>query len=269
MNTMTMNQLSTPSTTRLAGIAAVTSVAYVLCDLLHEFGHATATLLPLGVRALSISTIGLSTSSSSAVVAAAGPLVNVALSLTLFLAASSALSSAWRYFAWLFGTVNLFNATAYFLYSAVLGSGDWAVVFNALASPSLWRPAVGLAGLGLYAGSIYASLLALRRLVAAGIIAESNVDRYCTSSYWLGGALITAGAVFNPENPWFILTSGAATGLAAMIGLLLLPPLLLRSSSNGGSMQESLRIGWVWVVAGAVAAVVFIGVFGPGVRLAA
>jgi len=60
------------SHTRLSavGIAAVAALAYSLCDLLHELGHMAATLLPLGVKAISISTIGLSTSGSSAVVAA-------------------------------------------------------------------------------------------------------------------------------------------------------------------------------------------------------
>lgn len=88
------------------------------------------------------------------------------------------------------------------------------------------------------------------------------------SSYWVGGLVLTAGAALNPVSPWFILTSGAATGFGAMVGLLLLPSLLRRTRSSTGSANESLRIGSPWIVAGAAAAVVFIGIFGPGLRLA-
>jgi len=269
MNAITTDQLSPQATTNWIGIAAVTCLAYVVPDLLHELAHAAATLLPLGVTAVSISTIGLSSTGSSAVVALAGPLANVVLSVTMALAFASAMSPSWRFFGWLFGTVNLFNATIYPFYSALLGSGDWAVVLNALAQPWLWRPAAGIAGLGLYVASIYLSMTALRRLVAAGIVAEANVDPYCTGAYWIGGALITAGAVFNPISPWFILTSGAAAGFGAMLGLFALPPLLRRRGADAGPTRESLRINWAWTLAGVAAAAIFLGIFGPGLRLAA
>lgn len=229
---------------------------------------AAATLLPLGVKALAISTIGLTSSGSSMVVAATGPLVNLLLSLTLALASASALPSVWRFFGWLFGTVNLFNATVYLLYSSILGTGDWATVFDGMASPSLWRPIVGLLGLAAYAASVYLSLAALRRLCASGVLAAANVERTCMGIYWTGGLVLTAGSVFNPVSPWYILTSGAANGFGAMVGLVLLPPLLRRSRSTLEPMGESLRIGRPWVVAGLLAAVVFVAVFGPGVRLA-
>lgn len=251
-----------------AGIAAIAILAYALCDLAHEIlGHGLATLLPLGVRAVSVSTVGLSTTVSSPIVAAAGPLVNLVLSFVLLLAWSSVASPSWRYFAWLFGSVNAFNATAYFLYSAILGSGDWAVVFDALSPTRAWRPWIGLAGLGLYGVAVRVSLLAMRRLITAGVVAERNADRYCTRSYWIGGALLTLGAVFNPVGPLLILTSGAATGFGAMMGLLILPVLLRRKDLQADPEKELLQIGRGWLVAGALAAVVFVGVFGPGVAL--
>jgi ABC-type sugar transport system permease subunit len=53
-----------------------------------------------------------------------------------------------------------------------------------------------------------------------------------------------------------------------MVGLLLLPLLLHRIKPLKGSASESLHITLPWVTAGAVAAVIFIGVFGPGLSLA-
>ena len=253
---------------RTLGIAAISVLAYSLCDLLHEYGHLAATRLPLGVRAESISTIGVSTEGSSAVVAAAGPAVNLALAAALVLASASSLPRAWRYFFWLFGTVNLFNAAAYLLYSAILGVGDWAVVLGA-APPALWRPIAGLAGVAAYAASVYGSLVVLRRLVASDVVPRSGVGGYCTTPYWVGGSLLTVAAVLNPVSPWLILTSGAATGFGAMAGLLLLPTRVQPFPLAGESADGPMRIGWGWILAGAGAAAVFVAVFGPGIHVGA
>ena len=240
----------------------MSALAIVLCDLLHELGHLAATRLPLGVKAQSISTIGVTTDGGSAVVAAAGSAVNLVLALCLCVALAKSLSPSWRYFSWLLGTINLFNASAYLLYSAILGSGDWAVVLGS-APPALWRPVAGLAGAAAYAGSVYAALVVLRRLVASGVVGGANVGTYCATSYWVGGIVLTVGAMRNPVSPWLILTSGAATGFGAMAGLMVLPSLL----HGAVTLDESLRTGWAWVAAGAVAVAVFIGVFGPGLVL--
>src|SRR5262249_7185129 len=158
-----------------AGILAVAALGAVLVDLLHELGHLAATLLPVGVIPLSISTIGVSSRGTSAVVAAAGPATNLLFALCLLVPSARALAPAWRWFAWLFGTGNLFNATAYLIYSAASGTGDWAVTFGALAPPALWRPLVGVAGCGLYAASVVASERVLRALCASGVVAAPNV----------------------------------------------------------------------------------------------
>lgn len=79
--------------------------------------------------------------------------------------------------------------------------------------------------------------------------------------------LLTAGAVPNPVSPWLVLTSGMATGFGAMAGLLALPALLRRADPAGAPHAPALRVGPAWLVAGAAAALVFVGVFGPGVRV--
>jgi hypothetical protein len=258
-----------PTEVSAVGLAAVAFLAYALCDLGHEIlGHGMATHLPLGVQAVSVSTVALSTTVSSPIVAAAGPLINFILAASLLLVGRSALSPAGRFFAWLFGSINAFNATGYLLYSAVFGSGDVDVAFDAIAPGRIWRPAVGIAGFFLYAGAVAASLAALRILIRSGVIAERNAERYCMLPYWFGGALLTLGSVFNPVSPWLILSSGAATGFGAMVGLVLLPPLLRRKPSAADpDVGESLRIGRGWWIAGIVAAIVFVGLFGPGIGL--
>lgn len=266
MNTTASPNASNRSAASLLGLFAVTAVAYVLDDLLHELGHTAATLLPVGVKAVSISTIGMTSVGHSPIVAIAGPLVNFALGLFLFVALVTRLPPVWRYFAWLLGTVNLFNATIYLVGSSIFGTGDWAQVLNAVAPPDLWRPILGPVGVVLYTASVFASLATLRRLCTSGIVAQSNVDRYCTSTYWFGVLLLTVGAVFNPVSPWYILTAGALLGFC-MGGLLVLPLLLRRRQLTTTSPGESLHITWPWIIAGVIAIIVFVGIFGPGIRL--
>lgn len=88
MNITTTPHASHRSAASLLGVFAVAAVAYVLDDLLHELGHTAATLLPVGVKAIFISTVGMTSVGHSPVVAIAGPLVNFALGSALFIALS-------------------------------------------------------------------------------------------------------------------------------------------------------------------------------------
>ena len=119
----------------------------------------------------------------------------------------------------------------------------------------------------MYAGAVHVSLRGLRRLVGSGSLSASKVVDCCMLPYWSGGLLLTAGAALNPESPWLMLTSGAAVGFGAMVGLVLLPRLLRSSPQTIQGHSEPLGFTWPWLLSGAVAAVVFVGIFGPGLRL--
>jgi len=131
-----------------------------------------------------------------------------------------------------------------------------------------WRPLTGLAGVLLYAAAVAASLSALRRLVADGVLSVPQAQRACTLSYGVGGAVLVAGSLLNPVSPWLIVTSGLATGFGAMAGLLVLPRLLeRRGPATAPPAGATLQVSPGWIGAGALAGAVFIGVFGPGVGL--
>jgi hypothetical protein len=258
------------SSTDVYRAASVGAAAYALCDTLHELGHLAATLLPLQVSVLGISSVGVSTTATSPVVALAGPLINLLLATALAMARPAVLSANWRYVAWLFGTVNLFNGIAYLLYSALLGSGDWATVFDSLGPPMLWRPAVGLSGIALYAGAIFASLGVLRMLIAAAVISRAGARRYCLAAYWAGGLVLTAASMLNPFSPWLILSSGIATGFGAMVGLVFISALL--KGEHRGSVQpegRSVHFGRAWAVSCSIASLAFVLVLGRGLQFTA
>ena len=247
--------------------AVVGAAAFAACDSLHELGHFAAAQLSLQVTVLSISSVAVSTSASSPFVAFAGPLANLLLASTLLLARSAQTSANWRYFAWLFGSLNLFNLTAYLLYSALLDSGDWAVVFNSLGPALLWRPVAGLAGVVLYTGSVFASLSMIRMLIATSALSQAQAKRYCLSAYWAGGSLLVVASALNPISPWLTLTSGVATGFGAMAGLAVIGALLNSTAPERSPLDgQCVHFDRTWIISCIVASLTFVVVLGRGIQ---
>ncbi|MET0550734.1 MAG: hypothetical protein ABW002_15845 [Xanthomonas sp.] len=245
-----------------ATLLAVAALAAVLGDVGHELAHTAVAAATPGVQLLRLSTVGLSTLGSSPWIALAGPAFNLCAALTLVAARWRALSPAWRYFAWVFGSFNLFNALAYPVYSAVLGSGDWATVFAGVASGMVWRVPLGLFGAMGYAATIHAVGATLAALCADGLMDGEAALRACRLSYLGFAGVLVLGAVFNPVGWMLVLTSGVATGFLAMAGML-----RVAVPSAPLVVPARLQPGRAWCVAGVVASVLFVAVMGPGIEL--
>ena len=73
-------------------------------------------------------------------------------------------------------------------------------------------------------------------------------------------------SVFNPVGPSLILGSGAGASLGLTFGLLLVPR-ILDDKTEQSPPRPSLQFSWGWLLAAIFVAAIFIGIFGPGVRL--
>lgn len=261
--------MADPDRPNLLTIGAIAFVAYAGSDLVHEvLGHGTAVLLDPAVKAVSLSTVALSSAGSSRLIAAAGTFANLlaGLAALLFLRTRAG-STATRYFAWLFATVNLLNATSYPLYSGAFDFGDWAVVIAGLSPHAGWRAGLIAVGLAAYAGAVYVSALTLPQFARGGEARRSDLDRLAIAPYWIGGALMVAGAALNPISPWLILSSGASSGFGAMAGLLAIPSLVLKVTPQTAEAHgDILGLHRGWVAAGIVVALGFVLGVGPGIR---
>jgi hypothetical protein len=71
--------------------------------------------------------------------------------------------------------------------------------------------------------------------------------------------------LFNPVSPILIALSAAAASFGGASGLLWLTEFLRR----GGRSAEPVDLdrSYVWIVAGCIVSLVFVGILGPGVRL--
>ncbi|MBO9882286.1 hypothetical protein [Xanthomonas sp. D-109] len=249
-----------PSTFSLLAAAAL---AAVVGDTGHELAHTVVAIFTPGVSVRMLSTIGLSSVGTSPWIALAGPAFNLCAALTLALARRSGLPASWRYAAWVAGVFNLFNAAAYLVYSALLGSGDWATVFAAIGNSAAWRIPLGIAGVVGYWAAMRASSASLATLCADGVLSAAQATRACRVSYLCFGVLLTLGALFNPVGWTLVLSSGVATGFLAMAGMLALPSFLPTAPVE----CDRLRLGIGWQIAGALASLCFVAVLGPGIRI--
>jgi hypothetical protein len=250
-------------------VIAVAVVACAACDMTHEvLGHGVACLLT-GVRPLSLSTVALQTGTSDRWVAAAGSIANVILGVLAFvLHRRRAVFNAGTYFLWLFATTNLLNGTGYLLFSGVLGIGDWAVVISGLEPHVAWRGLLTASGAVLYAVAILLVAASASSLVRRGLVERGEIQRLVFPAYVAGGLLLVAGSAMNRIDPSLILTSGVSSGFGAMAGLVLVPRIVEGRTAGwaGPTATTSLPFSLGWVIAGALVAMGFVLVLGPGVR---
>jgi len=255
--------------TNISTVIAIAFIAYAACDMVHEvLGHGVACALT-GVRALSLSTVALQTGTSNRFVAAAGSIANVIaglLAMALFRRGKT--FGATRYFLWLFAALNLLNGTGYLLFSGVLDFGDWAVVIAGLEPHWAWRSVLVMAGAVLYVAAVRLIAAGVIPLAQKGVIDRQEMPRLVFPAYVAGGLLFIAGAALNRVSPSLILMSGVSSGFGAMAGLALVPRLVeKRTKESAAAVASPLRFNLTWVVAGVLAAVAFVAILGPGVRL--
>src|SRR5215467_9976722 len=102
-------------------ICAISIVAAILTNILHEgVGHGLTALLT-GAKSGVLTTVAWSSAYDSRLVAAGGTLANLAAALVLWLALRSARDASvlTRYFLLVLCAFNLFTGTGYFLFSGV------------------------------------------------------------------------------------------------------------------------------------------------------
>ena len=261
------------TSSNLATVIAIAVVAYAADDTVHELlGHGITALF-LHVKVLAVSTVGLQTAESSRMVAAAGAIANViAGAIGLLFVRRSHGSASWRYFLWLFGFLNLMNGTGYLMASALLNSGDWAVVISGLQPPLLWRAGMGALGIISFITIVRWSARVMASMVNEGLFDRRDMIRLTVPPYFAGGVLFIAASVFNPVGSALILGSGAGASLGLTFGLLLAPGMIKDMTKSEAAHQQeakppSLPLSKSWIVAALLMAAIFIGIFGPGVRL--
>lgn len=250
----------------LLTVVAISALACVLQDILHEgLGHGVTAWLT-GAHHLTMSTVALQSDLDTRLIAANGTLVNLLFGAIfwLLLLRPQRYHPATRYFLIMAMAGNLFTGTGYFFFSGVSNFGDWAAVIRGLQPHWMWQ--LGLVVLGV--ASYYASML----LVAAQLMPFRGAERksrrlrmLCWTPYFTDGILAGIGGLLNPLGLFYVIASALPSTLGANAGLLSLPSMM-----RGGRGSEEAQVGPVprsisWIAIGVVASLFFIFVLGRGI----
>lgn len=255
--------------------AAIGVVVYLLGAIFHEaIGHGLAALA-LGLHPTLVSSVELSVNLVGAAawkartVAAAGcggNLVLAALARLGWRTARRAPAPA-RFFWWLLATANVLVPGGYLMVMTLPGIGDWGDFVHGLPRPLVWKLALTALGVAI---SIYGLLWGARTLTAllpsAGRRGGGRGFRLVLPPYLAGSLVATLAGALNPTSPKLILISAMAASFGGTSWLLWAGA--LAGARPGGAEPGSPALRWqphrAWLVAGGVAAAVYIAVLGPG-----
>src|SRR5580704_454491 len=140
----------------LLTVCAISLNSAILANVLHEgLGHGAVDHLT-GAQTGVLSTVAWSSAADSRLVAAGGPLVNLALGIILWFALRAAKSATiqLRYFLLTGLAFNLLGATGYFFFSGVTNFGDWAAVIAPMHPHWLWRTLLVVLGIATYYAAV-------------------------------------------------------------------------------------------------------------------
>jgi len=245
-------------------LIAISALACILQDVLHEgLGHGLTAWLS-GARRVTMSTVALQSDLDTRWIAANGTLVNLffAAIFWLLLLSPQRYRPATRYFLVLAMAGNLFTGTGYFFFSGVTNFGDWAAVIQGLQPHWVWQ--LGLVALGVI--SYYASML-----VVAGKLNPFRGDgerarglrALCWTPYFTDGILAGLGGLLNPAGLFYVIASALPSTLGANAGLLSLPSMMGRWTRGPEEVEPIVR-STAWVAIAAIASLLFIFVLGRG-----
>jgi hypothetical protein len=257
-------------------LIAIAICVYTLADIFHEgLGHGLAYVL-LGGKAVNISstacdcvTDGLSRAALR-IVAAAGPLMNLALSVIFWLVLRTfrKLEASLRYFIWLFMTFNGLVFAGYLAVPTLFGFGDWFDFIQGLSPEWLWRVALIGIGVILYFGAAYVAVHEFEFMQSR--TASERRGRAWTLNlvpYLSGGIAFCISGLFNPVGPILILISAAAASFGGASGLIWMSPWSAGKAPDANTPQTPAAItrNWWWITAGLIALIFLIAVLGPGI----
>jgi len=250
-----------------ATVVAIAAIACVVQDVLHEgLGHGITAWLS-GARTLTMSTVALQSDLDTRWISANGTLVNLLFAAIFWLLLRRARDyrPATRYFLVLAMMGNLFTGTGYFLFSGIMNFGDWAAVIRGLEPHWAWQVGLVLVGVATYWASMVVVGAELEPFREKGE-RSPRVLGLCYTPYFTDGILALFGGLMNPLGFFYVIASALPSTLGANAGLLSLPFIMLQwrrvhEEEPVGPIPRSLA----WIVAGAIASLLFIFVLGRGI----
>jgi hypothetical protein len=243
-----------------ATVVSMAVIATAIATLLHEgLGHGVVAWLR-GDGVTELTSNHLSTVRADHWVEAGGTLVNLFVgSVALWCSRAAGDRANLRYFLWIFGAANLLPGAGYFLFSGVLGVGDWEAVISGLPYQAALRIAMSVFGLWLY-------LLVVRKLAVAvrpfvpDEAAYNVVGRY---AYYAACIFDCAAGALDPLGLKLFFLSTVPAAFGGLSGLMFADSRLPKERAARELMVER-QPAW-WFAAGVIG-IAYIAILGRGIR---
>jgi len=249
-----------------ATTVAIGVFAYMLTTVVHELMGHGAMCVALGGHAVRASSLFLDCDIQRPLIDMAGPGANLITGLSAtavaYVLRDSRTHRHWQVFAWIFAAYSLFFGMGYALFSGVTGLGDWTFLLGPESPTPTLRLVLSVFGIV----AIVASLRLLRIASWSGLPISATIPWHRMVLVYVGATLVAfAGAALDPAGMQAVIRLPPAAPFAGL-GLLWL-------AYRGGRSVEApaattpLPGHRAWLAAGLVAAILYIGLLGPGIDL--
>jgi hypothetical protein len=247
------------STHSKSTIIALAVIAAGIGSMLHEgLGHGVAAWLR-GDEVTELTSNHLDSVRPDKLVDAGGTLVNLVAGFVFLWAARAVGSRAnLRFFLWFLAAMNLLAGAGYFLFSGVLGLGDWAQVIDGLPHQAALRVAMAATGAMLYVLFLRVLVIQLRPF-CPDRRTYNVVGRlpYCAACVFM----CIAGA-FDPLGVKLLFLSTVPAAFGGLSGLLW-GDIFLRGAPPPAEVLTVRRSAAAWIAA-ALFGLAFIALLGGG-----
>jgi hypothetical protein len=205
-----------PGRHSIGTIVSVAVLSMGLAALSHEgLGHAV-TAWVRGDTVTELTSNHVSTVRPDRLVDAGGTIVNLVTgSLCLWLSFRAGRRANLRYFLWFFGAMNLLQGTGYFLFSGILGLGDWAALIEGMPHQALLR-----IGMAIFGGVTY--LLSVRwiaRGVGPFLASRAEYNRVGKLGYLAACCFYCVAGAFDPLGVKLLFLSTVPAAFGGASGL--------------------------------------------------
>ncbi|MGH9604315.1 MAG: hypothetical protein ACRD3N_01325 [Terracidiphilus sp.] len=242
-----------------ATIASMAVISMGMAALLHEgLGHGVTAWLR-GDMVTELTSNHLSDLRADRLVDAGGTIVNL-ITGAIALIASFRLGrrANLRFFLWFFAAVSLFDGAGYFLFSGIVGVGDWYAIIQGLPYQALLRTAMAIFGAALY----YLCM----RLIAVGIrpfaANRGEYNTLCRFPYLAACIFYCIAGAFDPLGIKLLFISTIPAAFGGLSGLLWAHRLMPRAVP---AEPLAVRPSPAWWASAIVFGIAFVVVIGRGI----
>jgi hypothetical protein len=248
-----------PPTHSKSTIIAFAVLAAATASLLHEgLGHGVTAWLR-GDTMTELTSNHLNSVRDDRLVDAGGTVVNfIAGFACLFAGRAAGTRANLRYFLWILAALNLLMAAGYFLFSGVLGLGDWAQVIAGLPHQVSLRACMAATGAMLY-------VVILRMLVKDLLPFAPDRAAYNTAGrlpYYAACLFMCAAGAFDPMGLRLFFLSTVPAFFGGLSGLMWGDVFLPRTAPQAPLVIH--RNITIWIIA-AIFGGAFIAIIGGGI----